>query len=69
MVFCSVKLDKGDFQSLNCSGGGLTRPIPTDEGADQHRGDPIVGQSLRDKTSGLGCKEVTDGDLIKYRVV
>ena len=34
-------------------GGGLTRPISRNEGADQLRGVPIIGQPPRDETRGL----------------
>ena len=48
---------KPDSRSVNKeplyrSGGGLTRPISGDGGADQLRGVPIIGQPPRDETRG-----------------
>ena len=43
--------------SLRGGGGGFTRPIPRDGGADQFRGIPIVGRLPTDGTRGPEEKE------------
>ena len=50
-------------------GGGFTRPIPRDGGADQFRGIPIVGRLPMDGTRGpeeKGCgRKWPDADLVQ----
>ena len=43
------------LNSLNGGGGGFTRPIPRDGGADQFRGIPIVGRLPTDGSRREGC--------------
>ena len=40
------------WQVLSGSGGGFTRPIPGDGGADQLRGVPVIGRLSTDGTRG-----------------
>ena len=46
---------------MSGGGGGFTRPIPRDGGADQLRGVPIIGRLPMDGTRGLeerGCGRI-----------
>ena len=52
------KLLQSEMMRYGGGGGGFTRPIPRDGGADQFRGIPIVGRLPTDGTRGpeeKGC--------------
>ena len=52
---CCTDTSTSAHKSLGCGGGGgLTKSIPKDQGANQHCRAPIVGRSSWDNTRGLG---------------